>query len=176
MSVRETSSSSAGAQCLGDCLKKPLFLVTTRFPRLAEIMDPFLKTTVRKTGSKGVADCLMVVSLSNSGSPTWRLFGFTYALLSEYSFILARASRLLISVSVVWLFWGKRWESSLNVATKEVAALYSYRRQNNRHVDCGPLNESRRRRRREQLLVEHQLWSEESFDSPAGTCTVPASS
>ena len=66
----ETSSSSAGAQCLGDCLKKPLFLVTTRFPRLAEITDPCLETTVRETGSKGTADCLMVVPLSNSVSPT----------------------------------------------------------------------------------------------------------
>ena len=40
-------------------------------------MDPFLEMTVRGTGSKGVMDFLMVVSLSNTGSSSWRLLGFT---------------------------------------------------------------------------------------------------
>lgn len=40
-------------------------------------MDPFLETTVRGTGSKGVMDFLMVVPLSSTGSSSWRLLGFT---------------------------------------------------------------------------------------------------
>ena len=74
----ESPSSSAGAEGLGAFLEKAAVsrddLISTSG---RNFMDPFLETTVRGTGSKGVVDFLMVVSLSNTGSSTWRLLGFT---------------------------------------------------------------------------------------------------